>query len=103
MTEIIQDELNNNIVPIAFKLGSVVLTRGIDELCNQDYSLILPLLKRHEFCDWGDCYPDDAILNNWATHNKERIMSVYAFKREVIWIITEWDRSVTTILLPKEY
>lgn len=103
MTEISQDELITDITPIAFNLGSVVLTRGIDELCGGNHALLLPLLKRHDHCDWGNCDPEDAISNNWATHNEQRIMSVYECLGEAVWIITEWDRSVTTILLPSEY
>ena len=103
MTEISQGEVINDITPIAFNLGSVVLTRGMDELCGGNHALLLPLLNRHDNCDWGNCYPEDAIQNNWATHNELRIMSVYAFLGEAVWIITESDRSATTILLPTEY
>ena len=103
MTEISQGELITDITPIAFNLGQVVLTRGMDELCRGNHALLLPLLKRHDHCDWGNCDPEDAISNNWATHNEQRIMSVYALLGETVWIITEWDRSVTTILLPSEY
>ncbi|WP_232613393.1 type I restriction endonuclease subunit M [Photobacterium carnosum] len=75
----------------------------MDELCGGNHALLLPLLKRHDHGDWGNCYQEDAIQNNWATHNEQRIMSVYAFLGAAVWIITERDRSATTILLLTEY
>ncbi|WIG71436.1 type I restriction endonuclease subunit M (plasmid) [Photobacterium damselae] len=102
MTTPSQDELLN-IVPIAFDLGVIVATRGVDAFIDGNYVALIPLLNRHINCDWGDCPKEDAISNNWATHKGNRIHSSYELNGEKIWIITEHDRSVTTILFPSEY
>lgn len=61
-------------------------------------------LERHCRGDWGDVDKHDARANDAAVKNGERILSAYTLKTGVqIWIITEWDRSVTTILLPSDY
>ncbi|ARR51877.1 type I restriction endonuclease subunit M (plasmid) [Photobacterium damselae subsp. damselae] len=95
-----QDE---NITPKAFTLGALVITRGVDAFLDGNYGALFPMINRHINCDWGDCSKEDAISNNWATHRGERIISSYELQGEKIWIITEWDRSVTTILFPYEY
>jgi len=65
-------------------------------------------LVRHSNGDWGDTCKADAKLNDDALESGEdRLLSVYKFEEpgyeNKIWIITEWDRSVTTILFPSEY
>ncbi|WP_340642479.1 type I restriction endonuclease subunit M [Photobacterium damselae] len=102
MTTPSQDELLN-IVPIAFDLGDIVVTRGVDAFLDGKHEALIPMINRHINCDWGNCPKEDAISNNWATHKGERILSSYELNGENIWIITEWDRSVTTILFPSEY
>lgn len=69
-----------------------------------------PFLRRHQSGDWGEVCKDDAQLNDESIayegdmEKQQRVMSVYkTSKNETLWIITEWDRSVTTILLPSEY
>ncbi|MGR5116247.1 type I restriction endonuclease subunit M [Photobacterium damselae] len=102
MTILSQDE-SLDIKPIAFGLGVLALTRGVDDLLGGNHEALIPMINRHINCDWGDCSKDDAIENNWATHKGYRIISAYEFNGEKIWIITEADRSTTTILLPIEY
>ncbi|HIF9275894.1 type I restriction endonuclease subunit M (plasmid) [Photobacterium damselae subsp. damselae] len=97
-----QDELLD-IIPIPFKHGVLVVTRGVDAFLDGNHVALIPLINRHMNCDWGDCPKEDAISNNWATHKGERIISSYKLNSEKIWIITEWDRSATTILFPSEY
>jgi hypothetical protein len=64
----------------------------------------LDLLTRHLSGDWGEIPKDDAKANQEALKNGDRIMSGYPLEDGTrIWIITEWDRSVTTFLLPDEY
>jgi hypothetical protein len=54
--------------------------------------------------DWGDLDPVDWRENDRALRDATRILSSYHLPTgEKIWIITEWDRSVTTLLLPREY
>lgn len=93
-----------------FELGRTVVTRGVHQLMNEDrkfYAFVLCSLGRHAKGDWGDLDPGDAKLNDAAlASGEDRIFSAY--KRDgipdgKIWIITEWDRSVTTILFPSEY
>lgn len=66
-------------------------------------------LGRHQECDYGDCEPEDLQSNNRALSSEGRIFSVYntpsglEVNEPKIWIITEWDRSVTTVLLPRDY
>lgn len=85
-------------------LGAVVATpaalRAI-ALAGDDY---LRLLARHRAGDWGTVPPEDWRANDWALIHGERILSAYTLASgEKVWVITEWDRSATTILLPEEY
>lgn len=66
------------------------------------------LLFRHANGDWGDISDKDKAANDAAAaatgDNAERVLSVYEVAPDQkVWIITEWDRSVTTLLLPSEY
>ena len=87
-----------------FPLGMVVATKGAltdlaeANVASQDY------LHRHVTGDWGDVAEEDAQENELSLKNGFRLMSVYHTSKGVkIWIITERDRSVTTILFPEEY
>lgn len=62
-------------------------------------------LRRYFFLDWGEMCEEDKSLNDWALDREERIFASYSDKEKnyKIWIITEADRSVTTILFPDEY
>lgn len=90
-----------------FNPGKVVVTRCVNDLIadNVDFSKHVNMsLHRHVHGDWGDLCDDDRELNEVALQQGMRIFSVY--EKEVlptIWIITEWNRSVTTVLLPEEY
>ena len=92
-----------------FKLGRLVATRGVAELMEteQDFSnFISDSLKRYTKGDWGELCEEDCVTNNDAVKNGERILASYDHSKNKdwkIWIITEWDRSVTTILFPSEY
>jgi hypothetical protein len=61
------------------------------------------LLDRHISGDWGDLCEEDKKLNNEELNNAGRILSAYVHDGVKFYVITEWDRSVTTILLPEEY
>lgn len=92
---------------VKFDSGKVVVTRGVHAFMEENNHFSLHVhhsLARHLSGDWGDLCQED-----WAT-NEEALLDGYrlfsAYKREgmlPIWIITEADRSVTTILLPDEY
>lgn len=94
---------NNDLVP----LGRVVCTRGVWQRQEADLSFasfIAASLSRHERKDWGDVCEEDSGLNDEAMTLGSRILSVYTHDDStVIWIITEADRSATTVLFPHEY
>lgn len=61
-------------------------------------------LDRHHRGDWGDLCPEDRQANDDALKTGERLLSAYQDRnRRKFWIITEADRSVTTVLLPEDY
>ena len=93
-----------------FKLGKTVITPGALETLENSGQNPTTFLSRHIVADWGNICSEDIALNNDAIANEGnidkqmRVLSVYkTSKNDIIWIITEYDRSVTTILLPSEY
>ena len=88
-----------------FSPGQLVMTIGVDDLVRQGRLNPAPFLRRHLHGDWGDLSDDDRELNDAALKSGEnRLFSSYQVTRDLkLWIITEWDRSVTTLLLPSEY
>lgn len=89
-----------------FDFGRLVMTRGVAEMMQEKAifdGALLELLLRHAVGDWGDVCIEDKIANDEATHNGLRVVSAYHLGGEKVWIITEWDRSVTTVLFPHEY
>jgi hypothetical protein len=89
---------------ILFKPGQVVATPGAIETMENNNCQSLDLLIRHLSGDWGEIPKEDVKANNEAIKNGDRILSGYPLEDgSRIWIITEWDRSVTTFLLPEEY
>ena len=61
-------------------------------------------IRRHASGDWGECCPDDCQENELELQQEFRILSVYRDRKDVkFWIVTEADRSVTTVLLPEDY
>lgn len=90
-----------------FELGKTVVTKGISRKMeeNPDFRLFVnDSLNRYSKCDWGDTCGEDKEAADYAVEHGERILAVYEHdKFPTIWIITEWDRSVTTVLLPEEY
>jgi hypothetical protein len=92
-----------NTEPLA--LGQVVATPGALETLACAGVDALTLLARHVTGDWGELDKEDRAANDRAWESGEdRILSAYNLPGDWrIWIITEWDRSVTTLLLPEEY
>ena len=89
-----------------FKTGKIVMTRGVaTKFYNNDMFRmeVLVDLNRHENGDWGDICLEDKQTNNMALLHNYRIFSEYKTTEGKIYIITEWDRSYTTILFPDEY
>lgn len=90
-----------------FKMGRLVVTAGVDAEMKRDQGFsdfVGQCVQRHATGDWGDMDPEDKKQNEWALKHAERLMSGYEQKPfPKIWIITERDRSVTTVLFPEEY
>ncbi|QLI82642.1 hypothetical protein HZU75_14510 [Chitinibacter fontanus] len=87
-----------------FSLGQTVATPGALAALDEAAINALALLRRHQTGDWGDLPPEDWESNQQAVECGWRILSNYPLTTgERIWIITEADRSVTTLLLPEEY
>ena len=85
-----------------FRLGHLVSTpNALAKLTHDD---ILTAIYRHAAGDWGDVDDHDRGHNESALEKGERLVSVYRTTRGVkFWIITEADRSSTTVLMPEEY
>lgn len=88
-----------------FSLGRVVATPGALEILKNNEIHPGDLLSRHIIGDWGELSTDDSLANDEAVKTGEdRILSSYCLKdKSEIWVITEGDRSATTLLLPSEY
>ena len=93
---------------MGFELGQVVCTRGVwSEMAdnNEFVKFVSDSFDKYTMCDWGQTCDEDKPLNDNAVKNgNDRILAVYEKAGlPKIWIITEWDRSATTILFPSEY
>lgn len=89
-----------------FKLGQTVMTRGIAEEMESDKgfaAFVHVSFLRHSQGDWGEMCEEDKQANEDALIHGDRLFSSYTLNDWKVWIITEWDRSVTTILFPSEY
>jgi hypothetical protein len=84
-------------------LGRVVATPGALRLLTEADRQPFDYLARHATGDWGELCAFDRRQNEMALRNGYRVLSSYPIGEERIWIITEADRAVTTILLPEEY
>lgn len=85
-------------------MGQLVATPGALKELEQHSITPLRLLSRHSTGDYGDIGPDDAKANADALRFCARILSSYRLTEGVrIWVITEADRSATTLILPSEY
>src|SRR3954447_17671451 len=86
-----------------FGLGQIVATPGALEVMKAHNIDGLILLRRHVTGDWGDLDEADKQENELAVRGGFRILSAYGTGDSKLWVITEADRSVTTILRPDEY
>jgi hypothetical protein len=87
-----------------FHLGRIVATPGAIVALEFAGADALELLRRHANGDWGDLGVEDKRLNDEAILNGSRILSAYNLAGgERLWVLTEGDRSATTLLLPEEY
>jgi hypothetical protein len=91
-----------------FPLGDLLATPGAlsalaadgDEQVTWNLATIV---NRHAVGDWGDLCPEDRTANDDALKHGGRLLSAYIVSGKKLWLITEADRSATTVLLPEEY
>jgi len=94
----------NRLSRSSFCLGRILATKGALATCQHYSASPLDLLRRHAAEDWGDVCIEDLQANSQAIRSGERLLSAYQLSpQERIWVITEADRSATTLLLPGEY
>jgi hypothetical protein len=90
-----------------FPIGRTLMTRGVQMLL--DENTLVPqlitdnLMNRHASGDWGGVDAEDGAMNDAAVKNGDRLLSSYTISGENVWVITDADRSITTVLLPSEY
>lgn len=90
--------------PSLLSLGQVLATPGALALLQSLQLTPLRFVLRHMAGDWGDVCEEDRHANAEALLHGARVMSVYVLgPTQRLWIITEADRSSTTLLLPEEY
>ncbi len=93
-------ETHSNTKP--FPLGQTVITRNA--LARLQAEDVYQALARHARGDWGDLDPEDVAENELSITEGCRLLSAYTDRNGMkFWIITEWDRSVTTVLMPEDY
>ena len=92
---------------IRFPLGNLYLTRGSQELLYDSKLDPLDFIVRHATGDWGELPDEDRELNERSVRYGGRVFSSYELDggggAGKVWVITEADRSATTVLLPDEY
>lgn len=93
---------------VKFDSGQIVMTRGVNNKIAYDTKFAIFVqksLQRHLHGDWGDLEREDKAENEYSLNCDLRLLSKYMNRKtsDYIWIITEADRSVTTILFPDEY
>jgi hypothetical protein len=87
-----------------FRLGQVVATPGALAALEEAHQSPQEFLERHQSGDWGEVGAEDWKENELSVRKNFRVLSAYTLSTGTkIWIITEADRSATTLLLPDEY
>lgn len=81
-------------------LGEVVFTGNATLRLRTEE--VLTALHRHAHGDWGDLLPEDAIANDLALQEGRRLLSAYGFGRDRFWVMTDFEASQTTVLLPDD-
>jgi hypothetical protein len=85
-----------------FHVNQVVITKAAADVISG--TQVYCGLQLHQMGEWGDICEEDRLANEEALLQGGRLLSVYKIDPEtVFWIITEWDLSVTTVLLPEDY
>jgi hypothetical protein len=94
--------MNPQLQSRTFALGRILITASVENIIER--AEIDAALGRHARGDWGDVRPEDWRANQIALREGERVFSTYTDRRQTrFYIITEADRSATTVLLPGDY
>lgn len=88
-----------------FSLGKLAITPAAQAALDAVAIPAVALLARHVHGDWGDLSAEDLAENEFSLLTGKRLLSSYALRDDKgkVWVITEADRSATTILLPEDY
>ncbi len=90
--------------PGRFEIGALALTPGAERAVRAGFHTPAEFLLRHKHGDWGELPEEVAWENERALREGGRLFSAYDTRAGArLWVITEWDRSATTLLLPEEY
>jgi hypothetical protein len=96
--------MNHLPITLLFPVGQIVATPGALALLDRANRTPIEFLSRHLRGDWGDLCPEDKTENELSLKHGFRLMSSYRVtENENVWVITEADRAITTLLLPSEY
>ena len=99
-----EEVVHMNNTQVKFPLGQVVVTPGALQALEEAGQSPVDFLRRHVVGDWGELGEEDQAENELSVVRGFRILSSYTLSTgEKLWIITEADRSATTLLLPDEY
>jgi hypothetical protein len=89
---------------VKFDVGQIVATPGALAALEQAGQSAFEFLARHASGDWGELSDEDRRENEFSLGHGLRLLSAYRLRNDVkLWVITEADRSSTTLLLPQEY
>ena len=87
-----------------FSMGQIVATPGALDALAANNQTPVEFLRRHVIGDWGELDEHDRKENEYSLTHDLRLLSAYSLRDGTrLWIITEADRSATTLLLPEEY
>ena len=89
-----------------FELGEIVITVDVAhyaEEINFDKIEMMSWLVRHQHGDWGEMDEKYKKANDNALLNDQRVVSSYLIGNEIVWIVTEADRSITAFMFPRQY
>ena len=110
-----ENETEERFISMQVDLGRTVLTAGVAgwvmKSPDERKPVVSKLLDKHKSGDWGELDAEDKKLNDDSAKTGGRLLSSYPIdatnlyegREDKLWIITEWDRSVTTLLFPSEY
>jgi hypothetical protein len=90
--------------PGTFELGQLVMTPGAEEAMRDARHVPPEFLLRHLHGDWSDLPPEEIQENERTPRVGSRLFSAYRTRtEEPLWVLTEWDRRVTTLLHPQDH